>query len=456
MGNRQIDRDEKRVVAQLLDEAPPLKTMPEHDKRRVLEALENRVRGQADQTTRLDRPTRWRAAALAAAAVLAFGVLAVFWPGGGSGGIAWADVLRQLESVHTMSGPLKGSITAPDGTIRTVTGRIFFKDPGLHRVEKDELVVTRPDGSEQRSAPPDSVVIVRQLPEDTVSLELFPERQEAIRTELDLTGSMLGPWREMSLNPAATAWFRLSELPESATRSIGRREIEGEPAVGFAAPLAALMGPQPLVGEPNGEVRVWASAATAVPLAVEIRTEVGEWFKVETVEPITWGADLQDSLFDDSSIEGFTIHERKMHTRGFPAPKLKPEVTLRIGPEIGGPVVNELDVVGAVAGTILFESWKRVRYHTIITFELTEEAADRLQRFLTEQPDTRLQVDFNGEFVRPWFHPQVTSRFIQVELFPLRKRLIDFEIGYLAGGREAALAEVERQRALRSTPTPAD
>jgi len=453
MSDWEFDGEEEHVVAQLLNEASPLKKMPEQEKRRVLEVLKNRAEGGAARPTRLDRPARWRGAALAAAAVFVLGVLAVLWPGVGSGGIAWADVLRHLESVHTMSGPLKVAVTAPDGTVHAMTARIYFKDPGLNRVEKNELVVTLPDGSEERSTPPDSVVIVRQLPEDTVSLELFPERQEAIRTELDLTGSMLGPWREMSLNPAATAWFRLSELPESATRSIGRREIEGEPAVGFAAPLAALMGPQPLVGEPEGEVQVWASAATAVPLAVEIRTELGEWFKVEKVEPITWGADLPDSMFDDSSIEGFTIHERKMHTRGFPAPELKPEVTLRIGPETGGPVVNELDVVGAVAGTVLFEPWKRVRYHTIITFELTEEAAERLQRFLNEHPDSRLQVDFNGEFVRRWFHPRVSSRFVQIELFPLRKRLIDFEIEYLAGGREAALAEVERQRALRSTPS---
>jgi hypothetical protein len=296
---------------------------------------------------------------------------------------------------------------------------------------------------------------VRQLREDIVSLEIDPQRGEAIRTELDLTGSMLGPWREFHVNPAAMAWFKLRELSEDETRVIGRRRVAGESAIGFAAPLAVVMGPQPLEAEPEGEVRVWASVETAAPVAVEIVTILGGgWSKTDAVEPITWNAVLEDSLFDDSAAEGLELHERKAHTRGFPAPELKPEVTIRIGPETGGAVINERDVVGAVAGTILFEPWKKWRYHTIITFELTAEAAERLQRFLDENPETPLQVDFNGEFARRWFHPRVSSRLIQVEMYPLRLRLIDFEIGYLEHGEETARAAVERARAMNATPPP--
>jgi hypothetical protein len=131
-----------------------------------------------------------------------------------------------------------------------------------------------------------------------------------------------------------------------------------------------------------------------------------------------------------------------------------PNVTVRIGPESGGPIINELDLVGAVMGRVSFEPWRRPRYRTVITFELTEEAADRLQRFLRDNPKTPLTVAFNGEFEIPWVFRRVASRLIQVEITPLRKRLIDFEREYLLHGEETALAQVERQR--RATTNSAD
>ncbi len=449
------DEREERMVAQLLGGVPPTLEMPEREKRRALEALRAEAARQRREIGRPSRHRSWRVAALAAAAVLVIGMLALLWPSGGSGGIAWADVAQHLVAAQSMNGPWSRTLTAPDGTVREATGRLYYRDPGLYRRELDSETVTAPDGGTTRTETPGAVLIVRQLREDIVSLEINPQRGEAIRTELDLTGSMLGPWREFHVNPAAMAWFKLRELSDDETRVIGRRTVAGESAIGFAAPLAIVMGPQPLEAEPEGEVRVWASSETAVPIAVEIETILGGgWSKTDAVEPITWNAELPDSLFDDSSAEGLELRERKAHTRGFPAPELKPEVTIRIGPETGGAVVNELDVVGAVAGTILFEPWKRWRYHTIITFELTEEAADRLRSFLVENPGTRLMVDFNGEFHRPWFHPRVASRFIEVEMYPLRLRLIDFEIGYLEHGEETARAAVERARAMSSRPSP--
>jgi hypothetical protein len=329
-----------------------------------------------------------------------------------------------------------------------------FKDPGLVRIDREEVVVTEPDGTTKRFTPPDTIVIHRTLPEDDVVLQVVPERKAAYRMREDVTGTLLGPWREDELNPAVAAWSQLRDLSADSTRSIGRREIDGQETVGFAAPLNEVMGPQELNLDLDGEVRVWASADTGVPVAVEVEKRPADgWTVLEVVEPIQWNASLPDSLFDDSVTAGYEIHEGQAHRRGFPEPQLMPNVTLRIGPESGGPIINELDLVGAVMGRVSFEPWRRPRYRTVITFELTEEAADRLQRFLRDNPKTPLTVAFNGEFEIPWVFHRVESRLIQVEITPLRKRLIDFEREYLLHGEETALAQVERQRQRLATPT---
>ena len=84
------------------------------------------------------------------------------------------------------------------------------------------------------------------------------------------------------------------------------------------------------------------------------------------------------------------------------------------------------------------------------------EAAERLGRYLRDNPDTPLTVDFNGEVRGPWVFRQVVSRFIRVEITPLRKRLIDFEREYLLHGEEAVAAELARRRAMTATPAASD
>ncbi len=451
--NDHDDDGTDRDVGRLVGTVPPVRPMPDADKRRVLSALRARS-GQAPPVQ--DRTLRGghrRLAGLAAAAAVVVGVILTLWLGGGTSGVAWADVARQLRLVRTMGGPVVKTLVEPDGTTRVITGRMSYRDPGLARHDRALETVTMPDGSVTTTVPPNSVLIVRAYAEDLVLVQLFPERREAIRSQIDVTGSLLGPWRELQLNPVMFAWSKLHALSAGSTRVIGRREVAGVEAIGFAAPLAEVLGPQPFGATPEGEVRVWASAETAVPLAVEVENHLGDGRSVtDTIEPIEWNAPMPDSLFDDSVLEGYTVHEQRAHTRGFPEPELKPHVTLRIGPETGGPVVNELDVLGAVMGTVSFEPWKRPRYRSFITFKLTEDGAERLETYLRENPTTPLEVDFNGELHTPWRLREVTSRLIQVEITPLRKRLIDFELQYLLHGEETVRAELERRRAMSATP----
>jgi hypothetical protein len=176
----------------------------------------------------------------------------------------------------------------------------------------------------------------------------------------------------------------------------------------------------------------------------------------DAIGPVEWNVELPDSLFDDSVAQGYKVHARRAHRRGFPEPELKPHVTLRIGPATGGPVINELDVVGAVMGMVSFEPWSRPRYRTLIAFELTEEGAEHLTRYLKDNPTTPLTVDFNGELHTPWMFRAVTSRLIEVEITPLKKRLIDFELEYLLHGEGAVASELERRRRMTVTPAPED
>ena len=455
---RDAERDPSdRALEQLLGSAPPLLEMPETAKQRVLTELRVRAGHAPAAPARTGHRPRRHFGILAAAAVVVLAVLAVLWPSGGSSGIAWADVAQQLMTVRTMGGPLVKTVVAPDGRTTVITGRMSFKDPGLTRVDHEEEVVTEPDGTTTRRTPPNTTLILNALPEDVVVLELFPASREAIHSEIDLTGTLLGPWRQLQLNPACFAWSRLRDLAADRTRIIGRREVAGEAAVGFAAPLAEVMGPQPLGLEPDGEIRVWASAETAIPLGVEVEKRLDSgWSVTDVIEPIEWNVPMPDSLFDDSVLEGYEVRERRAHNRGFPEPELMPDVTLRIGPESGGPVINERDVVGAVMGSVSFESWRRPRYRTLITFELTEEAAERLKTYLQVNPETPLTVDFNGEFQSPWIFRRVHSRFIQVELTRLNKRLIDVERQYLLHGEEAVAAELERRRLMNETPAAED
>ncbi len=444
-------------IEQLLTGTPPMLKMPEDDAQRVLQTLLQAAEQRPRRTPNLGVISARRFAALAAAAAVVVAALAVLSPGSRSGGIAWADVLHQLTTVRTMTGPLIQTVTAPDGTVTVVKGRMSFKDPGLARIDLEEIVTTEPDGTSKRTTPPDAIIIHRALPEDDVVLRVFPERKVAYRMREDVTGTLLGPSREDELNPAVVAWSKLRDLTADTTRSIGRREIAGQDTVGFAAPLSEVMGPQELHLELDGEVRVWAAADTAIPLAVEVEKRPADgWTVVEVVQPIRWNEPLADALFDDSVTAGYEVYEGRAHRRGFPEPELMPHVTLRIGPESGGPVINELDLVGAVMGRVSFEPWRRPKYRTVITFELTEEAADRLRGFLRDNPKTPLTVDFNGELEIPWVFRRVEWRLIQVEITPLKKRLIDFEREYLVHGEEAAMAEVERQRQRLATPSSAD
>jgi len=440
-------------VKRLVEAVPPARVMPEADKRRVLEALRARLERPSAAPSPPVRARQRRVATLAAAAAVVVGVILTLWPGGGSGGVVWADVAHQLRRVRTMGGPFVKTVVGADGATRVTTGRIAFKDPGLSRHDRDLETVTTPDGRTHSTTPANSVLIVRTYAEDVVIVQLFPERHEAIRSQVDVTGSLLGPWRDLQLNPVVLAWSKLRELSADSTHVIGRREVAGVEAIGFSAPFAEVMGPQVFGIVPDGEIRVWASAETAVPLAVEVETRIGDGSSVSVrIEPIEWNAAMPDSLFDDTVLEGYTVHEQTVHTRGFPKPELKPNVTLRIGPDSGGPVVNELDVVGAVQGTVSFESWRRPRYRTILTFELTEEAADRLRAYLRENPETPLEVDFNGELRTPWKFRTVTMRLIQVDITLLHKRLIDVEREYLLHGEETVTAELERRRAMTATP----
>jgi outer membrane lipoprotein-sorting protein len=438
--------EDDRDLEMLVGKVPPVLEMPAADKQRVLAAVQDReLRGPGSVA---DGAVGWwrRAAGIAAAAVVVLVILALLLTGDGRGGVAWAAVAEQLMAVRTMTGPQVKTVSKVDGSSQVMTGTVTFKEPGLTRSDRDRVTVTEPDGTVRQETPDPAVIILRALPEEMTVVQISPDRGVAVRSRIDITGSLLGPWRELHLHPADFAWSALRQVSADQTRVIGRRQVAGEIAIGFAAPLGEVIGPQAFGIEVEGEIRVWASAETAVPLAVEVETRHGDGsVEVDVIEPIEWNAEVPDSLFDESALEGCEIRERRAHNRGFPEPELMPQVTLRIGPPSGGPVINELDVVGAVAGTVSFDPWRRPRYRTLITLELTEAAADRLKGFLREHPEAPLTVDFDGEFRLPWIFRNVDSRFIVVEITPLKKRLIDFEREYLVHGEKAVAAELERR-----------
>jgi hypothetical protein len=374
--------------------------------------------------------------ATAAAAAIILVVLG-FWPGISQSGIAWADVVAQLNEVKTMMGLSTTEEVSSTGTRVIYRTRLFYKDPARSRTEY--LAVPNADqptdtGASAPAEDAESVVIINRGESQTVEIRLYPWRKVVERTTLVFPGRMLYLREGATFNLAADSWDSLARITGDKTRKIGGREIDGVEAAGFEAPIRELFY-NPSVDPPEGVVRIWANIETAVPIMVEAQfeDERGRTFQTR-IDRIEWNVPLGDDLFDQPDLEGWEIQDRTVKVGEVGEPPqayLKSGVTLRLGLKDGPAIVTEQDVETVHVGQLDTEPGDAKPAHATVSIVLTDEAAARVRAFTAEHLGERISVDFNGELQYEITIGGVIGKELQLEISPLGITARQFADDYL-------------------------
>jgi hypothetical protein len=239
------------------------------------------------------------------------------------------------------------------------------------------------------------VVISHRGPAGAEQLMLFPEARHARRLSHVFEGPRTAVRPRLDL--VAESWQRLSTIAATATTRIGERVIGDRRAVGFEAPLTALLEPRETVA--HGRVRVWAAADTATPLDIELSlTGVDGGVTRTTMSDIEWDVHLDPELFDLTPPDGWSVSHIRRRVITFESARLAPQVRVTIGPE-AGPVLATEDDIAAVRSLeqVVDESPGGAPPTTRLEVELEENAAARLTDFAERNPEEILIVDVNHE-----------------------------------------------------------
>jgi outer membrane lipoprotein-sorting protein len=374
-------------------------------------------------------------ATAAAAAIIV--VLLGFWPGISQSGIAWADVVAQLNEVKTMMGLSTTEEVSSTGTRVIYRTRLFYKDPARSRTEY--LAVPDADqptdiGASAPAEEAESVVIINRGESQSVEIRLYPWRKLVERKTLIFPGRMLYLREGATFNLAADSWESLARITADKTRQVGEREIDGVEAAGFEASIRELFY-SPSVEPPEGVVRIWANVETAVPIMVEAQFEDQRGRMYQTrIEGIEWNVPLADELFDEPDLEGWEIQERTVNVGGvgeLPGTYLKSGVTLRFGLKDGPAVVTEQDVETVHVGQIETQPGNDKPARATVSIVLTEAAAARVRAFTAQHLGERISVDFNGELQYEITIGGVVGKELQLDISPLGLTARQFADDYL-------------------------
>jgi len=345
------------------------------------------------------RISRWFIVSpLAAAAALAL-FLIFFWPAGTPGTVSWADVQRQLEQVHTMTARFCHEFKAPNGKWRNEYRKIYIKDPGLSRIDWCD---TGADLNTLKSGP---ITVLKDESGIHERLWLNPYSHLAewiIRKgrTVDMPPVVLlpGDSTQMDNNYALGLWDQLKQITAAVrTKRIGKRIINGKPAVGFGFEVPVF---QPIYKESTCG-KIWVGRDDGVPLLIELDYKDYLGKKVQRLEwsHIQWNIPLEEKLFDFTVPEGWSLkRDQENESIEYTGFGFKPGVTLEIGPEGQEPFVTAADIAGVVKAertTYLFP--KDTQLRGLITIELMPAAANRLSAYSAAHPDKIIVVNFNGQ-----------------------------------------------------------
>ena len=370
----------------LLELGEPAPGMPEDLKARIRSKLTEAGRGAGKKRI---FPSRW-AVLPVAATVLAAVVLIVLWYGNSSKAIAWADVQKQLNQVHTMTFSVLAMIPEPTGMRITERYKVYFKDPGLSRYE-----VYPPDtspGSVEEA--PQKIITSRSKPGSSKIVTLNPEAHRAHMSDsVFLTD---GP--KPLYQPEDIASFNelMKEITADKTRSIGDRMINGMAAVGFEFDVPARWNLRNFMGKVQAQL--WAGHSDGNVLLIELkcRNILGQNVKVEFSD-FQRNVPLDESLFDLAVPEGWSLSRIRTESAEYANSRLAPGVTLQIGPDGRAPLTETEDVSRVIRGEQTAHPDSDIPPEVRITIELKPEAMQRLRDYTRANPDELIVVDFNRQ-----------------------------------------------------------
>ena len=332
------------------------------------------------------RRTVW---ALAAAAALIFFI--VFWNGGSPTTIVWADVQGRLDQVHTLAFSGFTGISSTTGMQITGHAKIYYKDPGLSRIE-----VYPPDpGPGSVEEAPQRITIARNKPGGSEGVTLYPGAGQAEQFDSVLLTDGTKPPSQPPMDLASFNWELMKEITADKTRRIGDGVINGPPAVGFEFAI-----PNQVYVDPERQVRaqLWASGDDGTPLLIEVeyRDTLGQNMRQEYSD-FRWNVPLDESLFNLSVPEGWSLSRIRTESAEYADAGLAPGVTLEIGPEGREPLTYTEDVARVVRGEQIDRPDTDMPSDVCITIELAPEAIQRLRDYARANPKELIIVNFNGQ-----------------------------------------------------------
>jgi hypothetical protein len=399
MSNRNETHDQGCLdnnLDRLLELGKPAPGMPEDLKARIRSKLTEAGR---ESVKKRILPSRWAVWPVAATIVAAV-VLIFLWYGNSSKAIAWADVQGRLNQVHTMIYSGFTMISEPTGMRIVGCFKTCYRDPGLARIEEYPPNSSPGSGEEK----PKKITNIRWEPGSSRGLTLYPESGRAeLYESVFLTNGPKPPFLP-PVDLASAIWELMKKITADKTRPIGDRVINGISAVGFEFDI-----PDWAFSKLDRKVRaqLWASGKDGTPLLIEgeYQDPQGQNMRTE-ISDFQWNVPLDESLFDFSVPEGWSLSRIRTESAEYANSRLAPGVTLQIGPDGRAPLTETEDVARVIRGEQTTHPDSDIPPEVGITVELKPEAMQRLRDYANANPKELIILDFNGQIkVVPNLYP---------------------------------------------------
>jgi len=219
--------------------------------------------------------------AVAATVLLALSTLAYF---GGAGSIAFADVVKALDSLRTATYDFTSEIKSPvDGRMTTIKSKGYFLAPSLERVEMSMSV-----GSDTEAT--QSIMILDCLAAKGITL--LPAQKKALVINIATTETSTGGTANM-FEMVRQLIRKGSTDSDEKVKSLGEKEIGGKTVVGFRTQ------------NNMADITLWADPQTAKLVRVDYDILSGDGRMVMT--NIRYDVELDRSLFSLEPPEGYVI-----------------------------------------------------------------------------------------------------------------------------------------------------
>jgi hypothetical protein len=356
-------------------------------------------------------------------------------------GVAWAEVVRQIEAGKTLimytveerttslpGKPLQQNVTP---------SRQYIKDPGMLRRECYDTYVYSPDwsGSFNKmmadSNVPTMIEIELLTQGQLKSIFIYPQNKDYQRSIITGNGAENRPF-----DLAATFWEKLTKIPTEKTRFIGNQKINGVSVTGFEISMQDFSR-ELYRGTFEGTVQVWADNKTDLPVLVEIQICWDNYnFSKITLESFEWNVPIPDELFQEPSdlpLRNEVCWERELFT--FSRSRLRPGVTVAIGIESEEPILTEKDiefVEGVQIQNLIYGDIPGdVPPHRVcVRLIPTPAGKEKLQAVTEANMGKKLVIDFNHQVINEMKF-LVPFNIVELDIASLSKTPKEFEDEFL-------------------------